>query len=408
MFIYDKINDHISKYEGIDYMFLLYFIVMLAHHNIPYLKFVIFLSIILASLYRLINNRISYNRLVNLKDISMWYGFFMLFVYMSQMWAYQQRDGEELFASMIRTLIISLCIAIRLTDRGRVIVMFDSMIASVSYFAVIYLITSPLSTWGTIHMGEFVGQHRNFAGHICAIITIVSIMFYDYYHNHRYLICSTICLSCTVLSGSRAALISVPVMLVGLLLLKKDLRKRMQYLFVLAFVALIAIYILFSNEYLFKMYGDRLLAIFSSSYADSSVEDRGMYRELGFYMFLQKPLLGWGMDNFSYYLAYVQGYGWEVYSHCNYIEILSCYGIVGFIIYYLSYIKSFLFLLGKKYKDYFDKILYIILLRFFIFEYGTITFSVNFYIFLLTIVFCAVNVIKNEQKLGIGGIIEKK
>ena len=162
---------------------------------------------------------------------------------------------------------------------------------------------------------------------------------------------------------------------------------------------IVAIYVLFTNDYLYEIYGSRLVAVFSDSVKDGSRDDRVMYQELGIAMFLQKPLLGWGMDNFAYYLHYIGGYSQEVYSHCNYVEILSCYGIIGFVIYYVKYIQSLVIVYRHRYLDVLMKMFLVVLLRFVVFEYATITFSVYSYVYLLTIVFSGINLLCSDTLL---------
>ena len=56
-------------------------------------------------------------------------------------------------------------------------------------------------------------------------------------------------------------------------------------------------------------------------------------------MIKEKPLFGYGIHGFAY-RNYVTN-GTLVFSHDGFLEILSCYGIVGFIIYYWIFVYIF-------------------------------------------------------------------
>lgn len=387
-----------EKYSQFEIVFFLYITVMLAHYTIPYLKFILFIACIALTLISMLQNGISRVSAKNLLMILGWYGAFYIWVLLSKNWSYVQRPNSDIPSTMIRILIISLCLAYHITSSGKLIKYLDIFVNATTYFIIVFVLSSPVSTWGTINMGGITHQWRNFSGHIAATAMIVAYGLYILLKKKRYIIFVLINIIGTVLTGSRAALIAVGVLFAVYQLLEKDISKRTRNICLGILLLLIAIYILFTNEYLYSMYGSRLEAIFTNSIQDASRDDRAMYKSLGITMFFQRPFLGWGMDNFAYYLKYVTGYSQEVYSHCNYIEMLSCYGIIGFVIYYWIYLKQFVKVLRIRKTGVLTKICFVILIRFLIFEYATITFSVYTYVFLLAIVFCGINVIINDYK----------
>ena len=77
----------------------------------------------------------------------------------------------------------------------------------------------------------------------------------------------------------------------------------------------------------------RLFHYFGGSGAtDESVRRRMNFFALGFQQFARTPLFGLGIGNSSLII------GRDTYLHSNYIELLACGGIVGFLIYYLPHI----------------------------------------------------------------------
>jgi len=75
---------------------------------------------------------------------------------------------------------------------------------------------------------------------------------------------------------------------------------------------------------------------------------RGELIEDGLFLFKQRPLLGFGINNFREY--YGSKTGLYTYTHNNFLELLVGVGLLGFFIYYSIYIISFYLLIKKYFK----------------------------------------------------------
>lgn len=384
----------IEKRSQIEWLYLLYFIVMLAHSSIPYLKFVVWLAIIFLTVY-LMRNGISRTKMQNIVTVLFSYGVFFCWVAVSRKWAYVQRPNAGILDAMVRILPIMVSIAFYIDSREKVNRMLDIVVVSTTYFAIVYLATSPISTYGTTSMRGITEQHRNFSAYLAAIAIIIAFNLFRQTRKRKYEFCISVCSLLVLFSGSRGALASLGVMIVLYALFQDSWSKRTKFILIGVLLAIIGFYLLMTNDFLYNMYGERILAIFSKR--DQSAEDRSYYIELALEMFYQKPICGWGMDNFSYYLNAIGGYGREVYSHCNYAEILSCYGIIGFILFYWPYFRSIAKLWKKRRIDPLAKVIVIVLCRYIIFEYSTISFEHFMYMCILTICFCSSNVFVREE-----------
>ncbi|MFA5080830.1 MAG: O-antigen ligase family protein [Candidatus Paceibacterota bacterium] len=83
-------------------------------------------------------------------------------------------------------------------------------------------------------------------------------------------------------------------------------------------------------------------------------------------LWLEKPFLGWGGGGF----AINSGFG--TYSHNNYVELLSNYGLVGFCLYYAFYV--YLFAIGWSLrKEYLSRVGFLIIIMLFILEWGFVS-----------------------------------
>ena len=111
-----------------------------------------------------------------------------------------------------------------------------------------------------------------------------------------------------------------------------------QLIAILLLFFLFLINFLITNETFNKLIGWRLEGLLnflsSEGKIDASTEERLFYIDVAIYLFSKYPFLGVGLDNFAAYLHYIN-YPHAVYSHNNHLELLSCLGIIGYLIYYL-------------------------------------------------------------------------
>ncbi len=105
-------------------------------------------------------------------------------------------------------------------------------------------------------------------------------------------------------------------------------------------IALVAFYLLIMYyEPFYNVLGvrmeDAINGLFGESTDDGSFNWRRIMIESGWEWFTERPILGYGVDNFRFLLG--ASTGLETYSHNNFIEMLVNGGIVGFVIYYYIY-----------------------------------------------------------------------
>jgi O-antigen ligase len=117
--------------------------------------------------------------------------------------------------------------------------------------------------------------------------------------------------------------------------------------------------------------GDRFegltsLDYFESRDYDASVEERVYFVESGWKMFLEKPVIGWGINTF---LIFHDG----KYAHNNYIELLVGTGIAGMTLFYIIYLivllDIFKFLSGRVRLYFLALFLFILIMDFSLVSY---------------------------------------
>lgn len=111
---------------------------------------------------------------------------------------------------------------------------------------------------------------------------------------------------------------------------------------------------------------------------DWSINLRSFFFDTGKAIFKSHPLFGIGINNFAYYVGNYTSYTVERYSHNNYIELLSCMGVIGFSLYYLSYVYIFVKLAAYIRRDRKNMELIIalsVLIDLMIMEWGIVSYS---------------------------------
>lgn len=109
-------------------------------------------------------------------------------------------------------------------------------------------------------------------------------------------------------------------------------------------LALIVLYIfIMNNEEIYILVGARLERMVQELTGHRTTEQSMSMRMLmityGMRWFTERPILGYGLGNYS--VLFSRTFGLDTYSHCNYVEILVSGGVVGFIIYYSIYVRIF-------------------------------------------------------------------
>lgn len=374
--------------------------ISMAHSSIPYVKTVFWFLVIGVTLFDVLNKGIDRIALKNLVTIAAWYLLFFIFVYLSNNWAYVDRTSDSTaFYQMGRALAVSLTMCYYVRSEEDIEDLLKSVMVGMIYFSVIFLFTSPVSTWGTTEMGGITGQFRNFTGYACAMFALICLYFYQKYGQRKHIFALAWFAAITLLTGSRGALLSLVVLFCLYSLLSGSITKTLRNIIVIALVLCLGFYFILNNEFFYNILGERLLEMVGILDQDQSTIDRNLYRLVGIEMFIQKPLLGWGYDNFAYYINRFTEYNKEVYSHCNYTEILADYGLVGFVIFYRKYIPTIMAEWKKHSTNAMSKLFFVLMIRYIIFEYSSISYYHYVYIIILSLAFLHTNLLhlKGEE-----------
>lgn len=223
---------------------------------------------------------------------------------------------------------------------------------------------TPANFISAIITGERLGteiNQINIFGMNSAITVVLGLYFY--LKNKRiYLLGSGIGLLCALSSGSRKALLIVVLGVILLYIASYGWRSIYKVICPILFLGL---FYALANDYIegksiFDRFESFINLFTGEGKVDSSTLIRQQMIEFGLTSFMERPLNGYGLNNFS--VLYMNFSGAATYAHNNYVEILVSIGLVGFFLYYWIYaliLFNFGYLLRlKKYLTKEDNLMY--------------------------------------------------
>lgn len=192
-----------------------------------------------------------------------------------------------------------------------------------------------------------------------------------------------------ILTGSRKSLLLVLVCYGLHKIIYEGPKKIIKNIFLFFTMLGITVILLINVNFLYNIIGFRIEALINDllgvdSIEEGSILERAFYIQTAVTLFKDNIILGNGHNSFFYYLTSI-GYWHPAYSHCNYVELLTNQGIVGFLIYYAYKIKQTATLLKFNYnnRDILGALLLSGIVVSLVFDYG----MVSYYDFLAQFIF---------------------
>ena len=389
----------------IDILWFVYLIYMNTYYATPRIPMLLVLAITFVSSLQLIKN--SFSRFgYYLNQIKIFYVYLLFFIYVlaSSLWRMSPRVASaSLENEMFRLVLLFFSLGIYCTDWEKCKRMMYMILFTTAYFAVVYLVTSPIETYGTTNMGGITFIWRNTASYTGMSVGFLGVYLIGQSKKMltKILVIASIsiCIIMALITGSRKGIFQI-VLYFGLyVVLQKGLAKKIKAIAIIVILVLLGVYIIQQYEFLGYAYIERMMGIFDKSYDDGSVEARDFLMQTGINIFKQRPIFGAGADAVRSYLGYAGNKNVN-YSHSNYIELLASFGIVGTLIYYWYFLKQTIFALFNKNKDKDRFFIYAaaILITMFILDYVMMTYNIRQNIFLLYFVVRCIEVKRKTIK----------
>ncbi len=374
----------------IDVLWFIYLIYMNTYYSTPRIPMLFVLGIAFMSVLTMFKR--SFTRFgYYLKQLNIFFIYLAFFIYVlaSSLWRMSPRVASaSLENEMFRLVLLFFSLGIYCTDWEKCKRMMYMILFTTAYFAIVYLVTSPVKTYGTTNMGGITFIWRNTASYTGMSVGFLGVYLIGQSKKMltKILVIASIgiCIVMALITGSRKGIFQI-VLYFGLyVVLQKGLAQKIKAIAIIVILVLLGVYIIQQYEFLGYAYIERMMGIFDKSYDDGSVEARDFLMQTGIDIFKQRPIFGAGADAVRSYLGYA-GNKNVSYSHSNYIELLASFGIVGTLIYYWYFLKQTIFALFNKNKDKDRFLIYAaaILITMFILDYVMMTYNIRQNIFLL-------------------------
>lgn len=216
--------------------------------------------------------------------------------------------------------------------------------------------------------------NQNILGMVCAFAFILSV--YYMYENKWYVIGLIPCLLVVAASTSRKALILLALGTIAVLFIRSESKNPIYTLLKLVGIVIIVGILLgiIIKLNIFSGVNERmkgLIALISGvGEIDNSTNLRRMMIAKGLKQFSKTPLIGIGIGNAG--TLEIKGYN---YLHNNYVELLACGGIIGFLIYYSMYFYIIANLIKyRKYEGKLSKLIFCLVMLILIMDYGAVSY----------------------------------
>lgn len=182
--------------------------------------------------------------------------------------------------------------------------------------------------------------NSNRAGIIFAYSALICLLLFDVLKNKLYIFMLAFLGFGVLVTGSKAAVGSLIIEIVVFEIVKsyhENGFKKIRNCGIMVVLLLVVFFLITKIPSLYNIIGKRLIDFLDNVFKGTTVISRStLIRqeliEVAIERFLKRPLVGWGIGNFSYLNVY------QTYAHSNLVELLADTGIIGAILFYANYI----------------------------------------------------------------------
>lgn len=285
----------------------------------------------------------------------LWFMCFLVYGLISWFWAISPSSVFITITVYIQIVVVLLAITWSVKCWDDVELMMKVFIFAVLYSLIILFLKQPnVLNWFPSGGLNANGWHRNSYSIILYFAAMMSFYFAkNKIECRRFYGILTVIFSITVLPCTSRKVIMMLIIGIALYIIvsSKNSFGLLKNLGVACMILVATVILILNNNTLYNLIGFRFVELLNyftgSGYVDFSTMERVYLISLAKQIFCEHPILGIGLDNYSYMLGLT--YGKSVYSHCTYWEILSSLGLIGFLIYY-SWLGTMLIQTIKKIK----------------------------------------------------------
>lgn len=208
------------------------------------------------------------------------------------------------------------------------------------YVLIIYLLFSYHGITGFLRSIQFdaianVIVQKNILAYSMAIVVLVCLFKVIYEKKLIYFILSILPICVVIGTGSRRGMIAIAVAIMALFFLKEFNTKLLFNIVISTALVYVVYWVLqrLNLGYVTERINSVVNLLFGGGGVSSSDQGRMDMIQIGLKMFREKPIWGFGADAFKHLSGY------NIYSHNNYIELMTNYGLIGLTLYYSVFLK---------------------------------------------------------------------
>lgn len=319
---------------------------------------------------------------LRLNQYSVWYMVYLSLSFVCALFSAEQSFSISHAYRLLVVFLITLAMVSIVRTRRHLELLMASMVVGATILAV-YMYSSGMFDTAEEVGGRLGGTLTGNANNLAAIYMFAVCAAIYFIISAKKLPVKLVFLACAalqvyvlMLSGGRKTFIIPFAVLYIILLMKKDRKGKRHvilYTVIMAAAVLLIYYLLVNVPAFYETVGYRIKSFVDymlgdTTAADGSIIERGLMRKRALDLWFEKPIFGHGLNMFT-----ALG-GFNVYSHCNYTEMLCNQGLVGFALYYSFMVYVLIALLKKRSNDIMKPFFVAVIFGLFLFDYGAITY----------------------------------
>ncbi len=362
---------------------------MIAYNETLRAKSILWYGISVLAIGVVFFNMLQQNRKIELSFFTGWALTFFVYCALSAMWALDIDPVFNTMKTLLLVFVVHILLAELINTKADIKKVLWANFFALLFTALFIIFTIDISTLGQDRLGsDGLGElwNANDIGLKMCVGAIIASYFLLSTRKNTYrlfvLACMALFVVIALFTGSRKVVLLLA--MVGILIFFLKAKRHRLLVLILGLLFAVAFYqIILNIESLYNVLGKRLEdmidGLFKGGTKEDSFNTRAEMISMGLDWFLQRPLFGYGLSNFS--VLYGRATGWTTYSHNNFVEILVSGGLIGFTIYYAIYIYIVFNLLKPAFKqrDLLAIVLFSIIVSTLVLQIAMVSFSLTLF-----------------------------
>ena len=269
----------------------------------------------------------------------LWIGSFTLLCFVSYIWSVARQTHWSMMLSMLQIVLVGSTTLLYIgggdeaESERRTATLFTLLLIAAFTLCVRLGVSVPVSAWGTERIGRYIGLGNTGVTYMLSYPSLIAL--YRALQDRKkwyYYLLYVLYNAFSMMSGARKGVL---IMILGTIILfvctAKSRQSAIKRLVASLLISGAVLYAVMNVSMLYNGIGVRLQTMmqqFLTNSGDDSINTRLQLLEYAEKAFIQRPILGAGLDAFRHINPL------NTYAHNNLMEILACLGIPGALLFY--------------------------------------------------------------------------